>query len=65
MKTLLTLTLLTLLNFATLQTTLAGMPQDSQQNVASAEQPPFNSAEFNALQKVLFGLFVTVNRACQ
>ena len=60
MKTLLTLTLLTLLNFATLQTTLAGMPQDSQQNVASAEQPPLNSAEFsrgpNGLYQVLGSL---------
>lgn len=64
MKTLLTLTLLTLLNFATLQTTLA-VPQDPQQNVALEEQPPFNSAEFsrepNGFQKVLLGLFAAVN----
>ena len=60
MKTLLTLTLLTLLNFATLQTTLAGMPQDPPENVASAEQPPLNSAEFsrepNGLYQVLGSL---------
>ena len=39
---------------------LAG-EQTTPENVASAEQPPFNSAEFNALQKVLFGIFIAVN----